>query len=62
MIDLCEEDLLKTTELWKNESMEKYTNVKRVTLETVNVWANLRLRVCVFYPKTREIKASICSD
>ena len=30
--------------------------------DTVNVWINVRLRVCVFYTETREIKASICPD
>ena len=69
MVHLCEEDQLKpalregTIEFWKTMPMETIPQCQTgCAQDTVNVWVNIRLRVCVFYPETREIKASICSD
>ena len=69
MIDLCEEDKLKpalregTAEFWENVPMEKYVSIKRAALKVLSMsGSTLHLRVCVFYPKSRKIKASICTD
>ena len=64
MIDLCEEDQpsLKegTIEFWKSVPIEEVQT--GCTQDTVRVWVNILLRVCVFYCETCEIKASVCID
>ncbi|KAF0038767.1 hypothetical protein F2P81_009251 [Scophthalmus maximus] len=61
MMDLREEDQLKpalregTTEFWKSVPVEKYPNVKRAALKILSMFGST---YCVFYPETREIKAS----
>ena len=68
MINLCEEDKLKpalrkwTTEFWKNVPMEKYPNIKRAAVKVLSMFGSTYICEYVFYPKSRKIKASICTD
>ena len=70
MIDLCEEDKLKsasrkwTTEFWKSVPMEKYPNIKRAALKVLSMFGStLRLQVCVFYSKSlKSRRRSVLTD